>query len=158
LFSYTGVDDLVVGSPFANRIRAEARTLIGPFVNTLVLRTRLDGNPAFREVVRRVREVVLGADADQYFPFEKIVELVGPPRDPSRNPLFQVNFRVVVSAPPPLGMHGLTNSPMEIIDSANSKFDLALELWTFDDQFGGFLEYSTDLFDEETILGLCSDL
>ncbi len=88
---------LVVGSPFANRTRTETEGLMGPFVNTLALRTQLSRNLTFGDVLRRVREVILEADAHQDLPFEKIVEAVRPPRDPSRNPLFQVNFRVLTA-------------------------------------------------------------
>jgi len=156
LYTYTGQEDFVIGSPFANRTRIETQGLIGPFVNTLVLRTHLAGNPTFRDLLRRVREVVLGADAHQSYPFEKIVAVVRPPRDPSRNPLFQVNFRVVTGPLLLLRLPELTSSLL-INECANSKFDLALELWVNPDKFGGFIEYSSDLFEESTIRRMSSD-
>jgi amino acid adenylation domain-containing protein/FkbM family methyltransferase len=146
----TKQEDLVVGSPFANRTRSETMGLMGPFVNTVVLRTHLNGNPTFRELVARIREVVLETDAHQDLPFEKVVEIVRPPRDPSRNPLFQVNFRVVTE-PPMLRLTGLETTH-RVGDCPYSKFDLALELWNTADTFGGYWEYSTDLFDKETIV------
>ena len=84
LFRYTGQEDIVVGSPIANRNRVELEELIGFFINTLALRTDLSGQPSFRELLKRVREVTLGAYAHQAMPFEKLVEDRPPltPRDP----------------------------------------------------------------------------
>lgn len=157
LYASTGQDDLLVGSPFANRTRSELEHLIGPFVNTVVLRTRVSADMNFRGLLERVRAVVLGASAHQEFPFEKVVEALRPPRDPSRNPVFQVNFRVREASLPSLQLPGTTSGPPEITDSGNSKFDLALELTATADGFGGFLEYSTDLFEEATVARMRDD-
>ena len=96
LYRETGQDDMLVGGPSANRGRAEFEGLIGFFANTLVTRVQLRGNPTFRELLARVRRTVLEAIEHQELPFERVVELVRPPRRPGVNPLFQVNFRTRV--------------------------------------------------------------
>ncbi|HZT57847.1 MAG TPA: condensation domain-containing protein, partial [Pyrinomonadaceae bacterium] len=92
LYRYTGQKDIVVGSPIANRNRAETEDLIGFFVNTLALRTQIEGNPRFSELLKKVREMTLGAYAHQDMPFERLVEELQPRRDLSRSPIFQVMF------------------------------------------------------------------
>src|SRR5207253_7983710 len=89
LARYSSQDDVAVGTPIANRTHKETQPLIGFFVNTIVLRTNLSGNPTFREVLHRVRQVCLGAYAHQELPFEQIVKALAPARDVSRNPVFQ---------------------------------------------------------------------
>ena len=90
LYRYTGQEDVVVGSPIANRRRPELEGLIGFFVNSLVLRGDLSGNPSFRDLLLRTRDLCVAADANQDLPFEKLVQELQPGRDQSRNPLFQV--------------------------------------------------------------------
>ena len=156
LFCCTGAEDICVGSPIARRRRAEIEPMIGFFVNTLVLRSDLSGNPTFRQLLGKVSRVILGAIAHADLPFDKLVEIVRPPRAAGRMPLFQVNFRVVKDPVPVLPLRGLEVSPPEWIDNATSKFDLSLELVATGGA-AGFFEYSTDLFKEETIAGMAVD-
>ncbi len=150
LSRYTGADDVVVGTPIANRQRGEVEGLIGYFVNALALRTDLSGDPTFRELLRRVREVALGAYLHQDVPFEKLVEELQPERDLSHSPIFQVVF-VLQNAP--LGGLDLPGVNLETLpaDNATAKFDLTLNLQEAGDFIGGSLGYSTDLFEAETI-------
>jgi hypothetical protein len=161
LASWTGQFDLCVGSPVASRPRVETKGLIGFFANTVVLRTQLDEELTLRVILTRVRETTLGAIANQSLPFDKLVEVVCPPRDLSRMPLFQVNFRVLKEPPVPLRLAGLEVDPPEFIDSGTSKFDLALELVAAPAAAGygstGFWEYCSDLFEEATIVQMAVD-
>ncbi|MEH2238951.1 condensation domain-containing protein [Nostoc sp.] len=150
LYCYTNQQEILVGSPVAGRTRAETQGLIGFFINTLVLRTNLSGNPSFRALLARVREVALGAYAHQELPFEKLVEELHPERDLSHNPLFQVMF-ILQNAPiPSIELPDLTLHPLEV-DSGTSKFDLKFSIWESAEGFNGSLEYKTDLFDAKTI-------
>jgi amino acid adenylation domain-containing protein len=146
---YTGHDDVAVGCPVANRARPELELLIGFFVNFLVMRTDLSGNPTFRELLGRVRETALSAYAHQDMPFEKLVEQLQPQRDPSRNPLFQVTFQIIVDSAS--GQSPATGLREIEIDLATSKFDLRCDLWPAGDGFTGHIEYSSDLFEPETV-------
>ena len=150
LHQYTGQDDLVVGTPTANRNRVEIEGLIGFFVNTLVLRTDLSGNPGFRELLRRVREVCLGAYAHQDLPFERLVEEMHLARDLSRNPLFQVMFVLQNAALQAVELPGLSLSPVDV-DTGTSHFDLTLHVVDTDRGLVGTLAYNTDLFEAPTI-------
>jgi aspartate racemase len=150
LYRYTGQEDIVVGSPIANRTRAELEGLIGFFVNTLALRTNLSGNPGFRELLGRVREVALEAYAHQDTPFEKLVEELQPERDLSRTPLFQVIFALQNVPTKTLELEGLTLSSLGL-HSGTAKFDLSFYIEEGDDGLSTVLEYNTDLFDASTI-------
>lgn len=150
LYRYSGQDDIVVGTYVANRNRAELESLIGFFVNTLVLRTDLSGNPTFRVLLGRVRDVALGAIAHQELPFEKLVEELLPERDLSRNPLFQVVFQLeqVSDQPPASADHG---GSIWSTETGTAMFDLAFNLVASRRGLNGRIEYSTDLFDPATI-------
>ena len=150
LSRYTGQTDVVVGTSIANRTRAEVEDLIGFFVNALVMRTDVSGDPTFRELLGRVREVALGAYAHQDLPFEMLVEELQPERDLNHTPLFQVMF-VLQNAPRrTLELSGLRLS-LQDTSSGASKFDLTLFAQPTDDGLLASVEYSADLFDANMV-------
>lgn len=150
LYRYSGQDDIVIGSPIANRNRKEIEPLIGFFVNTLVLRTNLVGNPTFVELMVRVRQMALAAYSHQDLPFEKLVEALQPERNLSHHPLFQVMFVLQKTRLEPLELPGLTLTPLEL-DNATSKFDVTLSMIEMESGLTGTWEYNSDLFDATTI-------
>jgi len=150
LFRYSGQHDVCVGTPVAGRSRLEAEDLIGCFVNTLVLRGDLSGDPTFRDVVRRAREVVLEAQTHQDLPFERLVDLLSLPRDPARQPLFQVAL-VMQNMPIPELRLGDVSVETVDIDTGTAKFDLTMQVEDRGPSLDGSLEYSTDLFDAATV-------
>nr|WP_275899242.1 non-ribosomal peptide synthetase [Pyxidicoccus caerfyrddinensis] len=149
LARYSGQDDVSVGAPIAGRTHAELEGLIGFFVNTLVLRTKLDGDPSFRALLGRVRDVTLGAYAHQDVPFEKLVEALRPEREAGRTPLFQVMLAYQNAPMPAVMGAGLKLSPLKA-EHRSAKFDLTLAIADRGDGLKGQLEYSTDLFDAAT--------
>jgi amino acid adenylation domain-containing protein len=147
---YSGQEDIVLGSPIANRNRSELEDLIGFFVNSLVIRTDISGNPSFRELVQRVNRTALDAYEHQDLPFEKLVDEIQPERDLSHNPLFQVMFSLQNAPVDSLGLKGLT------IESVSRKvkvsvFDLECHVLERGDGLGVVFVYNTDLFDASTI-------
>jgi amino acid adenylation domain-containing protein len=150
LHRYTQQTDIVVGSAIANRNRAELEEMIGFFANTLVLRSDLSGNPSFRDLLGRVREVALGAYAHQDFPFEILVETLQPDRDLSRNPLFQVMFSLHNVPMAPLALTDLTLESLKS-ETGTAQVDLSLDLVETQEGLLATLEYSTDLFEPDWI-------
>ncbi len=150
LHRYTGQDDLAVGTPIANRNRVEVEPLIGFFVNTLVMRGNLSGNPTFRELLHRVRQVALDAYDHQDLPFEKLVEVLRPERHLDRHPLVQVMFQLLSIPFAKCQLPGVRLEQMPV-NSGVAKTDLALHLRVAGTELGGVLHYSTDLFDDATI-------
>lgn len=164
LSRYTHQEDIAVGSPIANRNHSEIEGIIGFFVNSLVLHSNLSGNPTFRELLGRVREVTLGAYSHQDLPFEKLVEELHPERNLSHHPLFQVVFGFQNAPMSALELPGLVPSFMNI-DLKKTRFDLELHLWKcsedfrslwggnweYSEGFRGVIVYNTDLFDPATI-------
>jgi len=150
LSRYSGQEDIVVGSPIANRNREEIEGLIGFFVNMLVMRVNLGGDPTVLELLERVKEVSLGAYGHQDLPFEKLVEELQPERDMSRNPLVQVVF-VLQNAPGErVEMKGLALRFVSWVE-IKPRFDLEVYLWETELEIMGTIFYNTDLFESRTI-------
>jgi amino acid adenylation domain-containing protein len=147
LYRLTGQEEIIVGTPIANRNRVEIEGLIGFFVNSLVMRTDLSGNPTFRELLGRVRETALGAYANQDMPFEKLVEELSPERDLSRTPLFQVFFNHIVAMGDKAG--GLPGLEAEAVGGLDgeSKFDMTLNVLEGEGSIELHSSYNTDIFD-----------
>lgn len=147
---YTRQDDLVVGTPVANRNRLETEGLIGFFVNALVLRTDLSGNPTFRELLRRVRRVCVDAYVHQDLPFERLVEGLHLERDLSRNPLFQVMFVLQNQPVHAVELPGLSLIPV-LAESGTTHFDLTLHIVESEQGMIATAAYNSDLFAADTI-------
>ncbi|GAB6901774.1 non-ribosomal peptide synthetase [Kineosporia succinea] len=156
--------DLPLGAPVAGRTDDALTDLVGFFVNTLVLRTDTSGDPAFTELLARVRDADLAAFDRQDVPFERVVDAVGPERSPSRHPLFQVMVSYLAAGSEMPALEGLSVSEAEIpADSA--KFDLSFDVSEKPSGLGIALEYSTDLYDRagarqlvERLLGLLAQV
>ncbi|MEG5035145.1 amino acid adenylation domain-containing protein [Microcoleus sp. AT3-D2] len=157
LYRYTNQDDIVVGTDVANRNRAETEPLIGFFVNLLVLRTSLSGNPSFRELLRRVRQVALDAYAHQDLPFAKLVEALRPDRTASTTPLFQVLFVLQNTPMPAWEFSDLTLTPLEF-DTGKAKFDLVLFMEETKQGVVAKWKYNSDIFQPQAIAHLSNNL
>ena len=149
LYRYTGSEDILVGTPISGRHWSEIENLIGFFVNTQVIRTNISGSPSFKELLKRVREVTLEADAHKELPFEKLVDAIHPERHLNQSPLVQVMFAFQNIPIPEL------NSGWELTQlsfgTGTAKLDLSLQLVEVDDEIICEWEYNTDLFDASTI-------
>ncbi|HEX8275310.1 MAG TPA: amino acid adenylation domain-containing protein, partial [Longimicrobiaceae bacterium] len=149
LARYTGQEDVVVGTPIAGRTRRETEGLVGFFINTLPLRLDLSGDPAFTELVGRVRESTLGAHAHQELPFDKLVEELHVERSLSHNPVFQVLLSMQGLARP-FRFGDVRAVPLPT-ETGTSKFDLSLVLQEDGPGLHGVLEFSTELFERATV-------
>jgi amino acid adenylation domain-containing protein len=151
LHRYSGQNDILVGTPIANRNRIEIESLIGLFVNTLVLRTDLSGDPRFRDLLDSIREEALGAYANQDLPIERLVGELQPDRRLSHTPLFQVMIAIQNVPRASVKLSGLDLKLLDI-DIGASKFDLSLIIDETQERIAVRLEYRTDLFEQATII------
>ncbi|UUZ50645.1 condensation domain-containing protein [Massilia sp. B-10] len=147
----SGQDDIVIGTPVANRQRSEVEALIGFFVNTLAVRVRPDQDANVAQLLAHVKSVTLDAYSHQDLPFEQVVEAVKPPRSMAHSPIFQV--MLTMNNTPDNGgldLPGLTLAPVAA-PRATTQFDLSLSLAEYGDTIEASFEYSTDLYERATI-------
>jgi amino acid adenylation domain-containing protein len=150
-------DEVVIGSPIANRLLPELEPLIGIFVNGLALRVNLRGNPGFRELLRRVREETLGAYAHQEVPLDQIAAALVKEPLPNRTPLYQAMFVLQNAPESPLQLPGLSVQPFEV-SRGSVTYELTLSLTELPGGFAGVLEFNTDLFTPATAESLHAEL
>src|SRR6185369_14229503 len=150
LYRYTSQQQILIGTPVANRNRIELEGLVGLFLNTLVMRADLSGNPTFRELLRRVRQDTLAAYTHQFVPFELVIEALQPERSLSHSPLFQVMLTLQEEVQADLTMSDIVVSPLAT-EVSTAKFDLLLSCVHGKKSLGVMLEYNSDMFDDSTI-------
>ncbi|MEM8827934.1 MAG: amino acid adenylation domain-containing protein [Cyanobacteria bacterium P01_G01_bin.19] len=147
---YTDNDDLVIGTPIANRDRAEVEGLIGFFANTLALRINLADNPSFTELVTRARETALEAYSHQDLPFEQLIDRLQLERSLSHTPLFQVMLVLEEQRQKTLELEGITWQPLERV-TTQAKFELTFFIKETERGLQGSIEYNQALFTADTI-------
>jgi amino acid adenylation domain-containing protein len=145
LHRYTGLKDILVGTPVAGRTRPKTQDLIGFFVNTLVMRADLSGNPRFVDLLAQVGKTTLEAQAHGDIPFDLVVEELHPERNPGQTQIFQVMFVLQNTPLPDLNLKDLRASILEV-EETTAKFDLLLSLREDPSGFTGSLQYSTERF------------
>ncbi|WP_321874585.1 amino acid adenylation domain-containing protein, partial [Burkholderia ubonensis] len=150
LSRYSNQQDIVIGSPIANRRSSMTEPLIGFFANMLALRVDLSGNPGFGELLARVKRVALDGYSRQEIPFEQLVDALKLERNLSRTPVFQVVFAYEKASSQPVNFPGLVATPVSV-ETHTAKFDLTLHVQDSDHGLAGSLEYNLDLFDAATI-------
>jgi Condensation domain len=157
LHRWTGRDDLVLGTPYANRDRPETEDLMGFFVNTLALRIRLTEHMRFRELLGRVRELAFTAQGNQDIPFESLVDALKPDRSANHHPVFQVAFTVQDGSSVALQLTG-ARCQFLLGHNGTCKFDLTMHFMALADGLRGLIEYDTAQFDRSRILRMLADM
>jgi amino acid adenylation domain-containing protein len=147
----SGQQDILIGTPVANRGQGELEGLIGFFVNTLVLRADLSRRPTVGELLERVKSQSLGAQQHQDMPFEQVVEIVQPERSLAHSPLFQVMFAWQNAPRGTLDLVGLKAVGLELASHRAARFDLTVSLWEAGERIAGGVEYATALYEKATI-------
>ena len=151
LYRYTGKEDLLSASLIANRNRNEIESLIGFFVNTLPLRVDVSGNPSFRELLARMKQVTVDAYDHQDVPFGQLIEAMQPERHLNHFPLVQVMFVLQNVPMEKLELPGLTITSITDLENTPVRFDLEVYLWESSDSITGNFIYKTDIFEKSTI-------
>jgi amino acid adenylation domain-containing protein len=155
LYRWSGQEDMLIGTPVSGRSRTELEPLIGYFSNSVVLRLALHGDPTFRELVQRIKDMSLAAYSHQDLPFEKLVVELQPDRDLSYSPMYQVMFSVGEQKDLGLDLPGLDISPI-IIDRKIAKFDMTLGMTEFHKDLMCNIEYCSALFEPSTMARLAN--
>ena len=150
LHRYTGEEDIVVGTPIAGRPVPEIEDLIGLFINTLAIRARVSSDATVRDFLNHVKQVALGAYANQDLPFERLVKELQPERTLAHNPMFQVMFVLQSEEILPLNLPGVTAEHFRI-DHVMANFDLTLDIVEHEDKLVCLFESNADLFESDTI-------
>ncbi|MEO8206361.1 MAG: amino acid adenylation domain-containing protein, partial [Chthoniobacterales bacterium] len=151
LSRYSGNCDITVGSPIAGRNRAELEPLIGTFINSILLRTKFSENSDFSQILKQVRDTVIGAMAHQDLPFESLVRALKPERDPSRNPLFQINFTHQRDFVKPATFANIKLTAIPSL-ATGAIFDLHFFMVERDNVWRASCDFCTDLFDRSTAI------
>jgi aspartate racemase len=157
LSRWTASTDLVIGIPVAGRNLLEWEHVVGCFTNTLVLRTDLSGDPSFRELLRRVRAVVLEGLAHQEFPFERLVQELRPARSRNHHPLFQVLFNLLDFPPPELTVPGVEIEMVPVEELGRAYVDVSMAVERTRDGYAGVVGYDAGLFHRPTVERLTAD-
>jgi amino acid adenylation domain-containing protein len=147
---YSGQKDILVGTPTAGRLKSDFEGLVGFFVNNLVLRTNLNGDPRFVDLIQRVRKTALDAFEHQTIPFDQLVEVLQPDRSLDRSPIFQVMFTLQNAPRPQLRLDDLEWAPL-VSQVPRARYDLAVDIYLFEETYRCDFEYNTDIFEASTI-------
>ncbi|ETX02891.1 MAG: hypothetical protein ETSY1_01945 [Candidatus Entotheonella factor] len=150
LFRYSQQTDITLGTPLANRSQPELESILGFLITMLVLHTEMSGDLSFKDLLKRVRQVILEAYAHQDVPFAKLLEVTQLPRDWGRNPLFQYSFIFLSDEGAATGFESLEMIPIEY-DPHVSRFDMTFVVGDHGDYIDGFIEYNIDLFSEASM-------
>lgn len=160
LYRYTGLQDIVVGSPIAGRNHPDLENQIGFYINTLALRTQFDGLGSYQELLGQIKEVTLSAYEHQLYPYDELVDALKLPRNINRNPLFDVMVVLQNSMEQDgaFALNGLKTSRYEGATHQVAKFDISFIFSESADGLNLLLEYNTDIYSNEEITQLLNHL
>jgi surfactin family lipopeptide synthetase A len=148
IYRYTGVHDVIIGSPYANRTDEKLHNLLGVFINMISIRSDLSGNPTFKDVLKRVRKNAFAAYVNQDYPFEQLVKEIHPKRDPLHHPIFQIMLQY--SEAQILELPGIKIKQLPI-DTGKAQLDFSIYMWEWKHELEGYIEFNTDLYLPQTM-------